>query len=56
MPYFRSGLTKSGTVILDVRQRRAGAAADVMSELGTVSTLTYAAGGGAQRLMLRKAA
>jgi len=56
MPYFRSGLTKSGTVILDVRQRRAGAAADVMSELGTVSTLTDAAGGGAQRLMLRKAA
>lgn len=54
MPYFRSNLTKSGAVILDVRQRRARLAGELLSELGTVSVLGEAAEGNARRLMMRK--
>lgn len=56
LEFFQSGVKPDGAVILDLRTGRAARGTQVLSSVGTVSTLTDSAYGNGQRVLMQKSA
>ncbi|MBO9448127.1 class I SAM-dependent methyltransferase [Ruegeria sp. R14_0] len=52
--FFRNSVSENGTIILDLRTRRAQEGTKFLGTIGQVSTLVDAARGGAKRVLVRK--